>query len=175
MSKLDFSKYTVLVFDLDGTLIQTKTRNTFPKGIWDMEIKWEVFDAVIKNCPNMSDFLIASNQSGIAKGFVNKESFYSKILYVKNALIDYIEYKTGKRVMGDCRCCSSGKKSHPDRKPNIGMLTGSFVGLQPLDTVLFIGDATDAKRDFSDSDRKCAENFGCDYCDVRDFVKYANT
>ena len=54
------------------------------------------------------------------------------------------------------------------------MLTNSFVGHVPKDSILFIGDTTDKKRDFSDSDTKCAENFGVDYRDVRDFVEDYN-
>lgn len=34
-----------------------------------------------------------------------------------------------------------------------------------------IGDASGKPGDFSDSDKKCAENFGIDYIDVRDFLE----
>ena len=37
--------------------------------------------------------------------------------------------------------------------------------------MLMIGDASGKPGDFSDSDKKCAENFGIDYIDVRDFLK----
>ena len=33
-----------------------------------------------------------------------------------------------------------------------------------------IGDASGKPNQFSDSDKKTAENFGCDYMDVEDFV-----
>lgn len=33
-----------------------------------------------------------------------------------------------------------------------------------------IGDASGKPGDFSDSDRKCTENFGIDYIDIRDFL-----
>lgn len=37
---------------------------------------------------------------------------------------------------------------------------------------LMIGDASGKPNQFSDSDKKTAENFGCDYMDVEDFVKH---
>ena len=36
----------VLFADLDGTLIDTVFGNTFPKGIWDMQFKWDVLSAI---------------------------------------------------------------------------------------------------------------------------------
>ena len=39
------------------------------------------------------------------------------------------------------------------------------------DKILMIGDASGKKGDFSDSDKKCAENFGIDYIDVKDFLE----
>lgn len=43
------------------------------------------------------------------------------------------------------------------------------------DTILMIGDASGKEGQFSDSDKKTAENFGCEYMDVNDFVyKYNN-
>lgn len=40
---------------------------------------------------------------------------------------------------------------------------------------LMIGDASGKEGQFSDSDKKTAENFGIDYMDVNDFVKCCNT
>lgn len=39
-------KYEVLFCDMDGTLIETVSRETFPKGIWDMKFKFDVLDAI---------------------------------------------------------------------------------------------------------------------------------
>lgn len=39
------------------------------------------------------------------------------------------------------------------------------------DDCLMIGDASGKEGQFSDSDKKTAENFGIDYMDVGDFVK----
>lgn len=37
---------------------------------------------------------------------------------------------------------------------------------------VMIGDASGKEGQFSDSDKKCAENFGIDYLDVNDFINY---
>lgn len=37
-------------------------------------------------------------------------------------------------------------------------------------SMIMIGDASGKPGDFSDSDKKCAENFGIDYIDVEDFL-----
>lgn len=43
------------------------------------------------------------------------------------------------------------------------------------DTIMMIGDASGKEGQFSDSDKKTAGNFGCEYMDVDDFVyKYNN-
>ena len=39
-------KYNVIFSDLDGTLIETVSGETFPKGIWDMQIRFEVLDKI---------------------------------------------------------------------------------------------------------------------------------
>ena len=39
---------------------------------------------------------------------------------------------------------------------------------------LMIGDASGKEGQWSDTDKKTAENFGCDYLDVDDFVKLVN-
>lgn len=39
-------KYKVLFCDMDGTLIETVSGETFPKGIWDMKFKFDILDAI---------------------------------------------------------------------------------------------------------------------------------
>lgn len=73
------------------------------------------------------------------------------------------------------------------RKPNTGMLEDMMVEvLRPTPSViteilvegiyffkqfsLMIGDASGKPGQFSDSDKRTAENFGIDYMDVEDFL-----
>lgn len=58
------------------------------------------------------------------------------------------------------------------RKPNTGMLKQLYANacVKNKAEYIMIGDASGKPGDFSDSDKKCAENFGIDYIDVRDFL-----
>lgn len=70
-------KYKVLFADLDGTLIDTKSGEIFPQGIWDMDLRMDVIDAIMALSP---DYLfIVSNQGGIERGFVNRRNFEIKM------------------------------------------------------------------------------------------------
>ena len=78
-------------------------------------------------------------------------------------------------------------KHNANRKPNTGMIKQYMDFVEYMnddedeeekivyDTILMIGDASGKEGQFSDSDKKTAENFGCEYMDVNDFVyKYNN-
>ena len=165
-------KYKILFADLDGTLIDTISGDTFPKGIWDMRIRFDVLDSIKQLAPDY--ILIVSNQGGIEAGFVNEANFKSKLKYVGWSISEYC----------GCECyaqyCVSNDKSDPYRKPNTKMLewlTETYVG-DDFDYIksvsLMIGDASGKEGQFSDSDKKTAENFGIDYMDVEDFVGESN-
>lgn len=158
----------------DKTLIETVSGNTFPKGIWDMKIKLDVFEAIKNYAPD--DILIISNQGGIEKGFVDREMFEYKFDYISNALEDYTD------ISVSAYYCDSNNKRNANRKPNIGMIKEYMDFIEYMnndedeeekivyDTILMIGDASGKEGQFSDSDKKTAENFGCEYMDVDDFV-----
>ena len=162
-------KYEVIFADLDGTLIETISGDTFPKGIWDMKIRFDVLDAIKKLNPEY--ILIVSNQGGIESGFVYESYFNLKLNYICKSIEEYC----------NCSCygtyCTSNDISYHYRKPNTGMLDYLFelyVG-DDFDSIkpksLMIGDACGKVGQFSDSDKKTAENFGIDYMDVEDFIK----
>ena len=161
-------EYKVIFCDLDGTLIDTISGETFPKGIWDMKIKFDVLDALKKLNPEY--ILIVSNQGGIESGFVDGDDFRSKSEYIAHAIREYCA----------CECyamyCETNNKSDRYRKPKTGMLVDllcRYVG-DSTDYIkkksLMIGDASGKEGQFSDSDKKTAENFGIDYMDVNDFI-----
>lgn len=159
----------VIFCDLDGTLIETISRETFPKGIWDMKIRFDVLDAIKKLNPEY--VLIVSNQGGIENGFVDAQKFSTKLFYIVESINEYC----------GCECysmyCDTNNKLDPYRKPNTKMLETlleDYVG-DDVEYIkqksLMIGDASGKEGQFSDSDKKTAENFGIDYMDVDDFVK----
>lgn len=164
-------EYKVIFADLDGTLIKTKSGEIFPNGIWDMEFRFEVLDAIKKVQPLA--VLIATNQGGIESGFVNRKSFERKMEYIKCALQEYVGAFT------EYTYCSCNDKEYYYRKPNTGMLNSLLHGTQTnwfryegisKENCLMIGDASGKEGQFSDTDKKTAENFGIDYLDVDDFV-----
>ena len=73
---IDLKNKKVLFCDLDGTLIETISGETFPKGIWDMKIKFDVLDAIKKLNPQF--VFIVSNQGGLESGFVHSLNFRVK-------------------------------------------------------------------------------------------------
>ena len=159
----------ILFCDLDGTLIETISGATFPKGIWDMKFRFDVLDAIKKQNPEY--VLIVSNQGGIESGFVDAQKFQTKLSYIIKAIDEYC----------DCECyaiyCATNNELDPYRKPNTKMLktlledsVGDDVDYIKQES-LMIGDASGKEGQFSDSDKKTAENFGIDYMDVNDFVK----
>lgn len=163
-----------LFIDLDGTLIVTRSGNTFPQGIWDMELRYEVLDAIKALQPEFVG--IATNQGGIEAGHVDIDSFIIKMNYICTAVEEY----TG--VLTDYALCATNSPDSTDRKPNTGMLqklnhaqwnaVGDSCGPWPVEQCLMVGDASGLEGQFSDSDRRTAENYGCDYMDVDDFVQH---
>lgn len=165
-------KYKVIFADLDGTLINTISGETFPKGIWDMKINFDVLNKIKEINPIC--LLIVTNQGGIEKGFVDKRNFEFKMEYICRSIKEY----TGVEV--EYSYCTSNNKDNVYRKPNIGMIDSLIFrmikkniiknGIE-TDKILMIGDASGKEGQFSDSDKRCAENAGFDYLDVDDFIK----
>ena len=133
-----------------------------------MKIRFEVLYKIKEIKPEY--LFIVTNQGGIESGFVNAYNFRAKLEYITRAISEYC----------DCKCygtyCSSNDKLNPHCKPNTGMLEDllkNTVGynFNYIKSVsLMIGDTSGKEGQFSDSDKKIAENFGIDYMDVDDFV-----
>ena len=61
-------KYKYLFCDFDGTLVDTLSGKTFPEGVWDMKVKFDVLDKIKELNPEY--VFIVSNQGGIESGFI---------------------------------------------------------------------------------------------------------
>lgn len=171
---VNMKKYEVIYADLDGTLIDTISGSTFPKGIWDMKIKFDVLDAIKKIAPEC--LLIVTNQGGIDLGFVNERNFQFKMEYLCRSIKEYTGIHT------EYSYCTSNDTDSIYRKPNIGMvdsLMKRMIKNEVLpngihtDNILMIGDASGKSGQFSNSDKLCAENAGFGYMNVEDFVTFA--
>ena len=163
-------KYKYIFIDFDDTIVRTLTGNTFPKGVWDMQIQFRLLDAISKVKPEY--IFIVSNQGGIPT-YVTEEQIQIKMTYVCSAIESYL----GNDIKCHYTYCASMDKNDNNRKPNTGMLDTmcSVFKISQCDdnkkNMCMIGDASGKKNQFSNSDFKCAKNFGIDYYDVEDFIR----
>lgn len=162
---MDIEKKRVLFCDLDGTLIKTVSGKPFAEDVTDFRIRKEVLDKIVRlGC--FAHVAIVTNQGGIPK-FVSAADFEAKL----KAIGTFIKNYTGIPVKA--LYCASLDARHPSRKPNPGMLEQLYLedyASYDRSQMLMIGDASGKPGQFSDSDMRCAENFGIEYLDVEDFL-----
>ena len=159
-------KYKLIFCDLDDTLIQTISGETFPRGVYDMKIKFDVLDAIHDKLQMESSAIgIVTNQGGIETGKVNKRSFSNKINYVISAIHEYLGCQVAASV------CSTNQPSSY-RKPNTSMLSqiAAQYSIDKSDCIM-VGNASGYEGQYSDCDKKTAENYGIDYIDSGDLLK----
>lgn len=167
----NFFNLKVLLCDLDGTLIVTKSGKTFPKDCDDWQFKPGINYAIRQYNPKY--IFIISNQGGIEKGFVKEDEFYAKFRKIIN------EMRTWGDFIVEGTYCTSNDPENVNRKPNTGMVDffrhGYVMGTDfDNRSALMIGDASGLDGQFSDSDLQCAKNAGIRYCDVDLFIKAAD-
>lgn len=169
---IDFETKKVLFIDLDSTLIKTISGKTFPEDITDFRVQLPVLNKIIEKIPNLTYFFIVTNQGGIGK-FTTEGDFQTKLFCIERFCDMYFRDRTKIYYCSDSNYCASLDKDCHARKPNTGMLEelANDYGIKSKEDCIMIGDASGKPGDFSDSDKKCAENFGIDYIDVRDFLE----
>lgn len=183
MNNIDIKNKRILLFDFDGTLVETASGNTFATDLTDMRIKMDVvnkaLDLMREN--GVKVFAIVSNQGGVEAGFVSGADIEAKIEYVLRSVHDLAVKRGIRGVLYEKRLCYSNDEQNPMRKPNTGMIDDILMKCK--DTVmrgmnfsqlkgcsLMVGDAGGLPGQFSDSDKVCSENAGIDYMDVITFV-----
>lgn len=169
---IDFETKKVLFIDLDSTLIKTISGKTFPEDITDFRIQLPVLDKIVEKLPNLKRFLIVTNQGGL-KSTTAEWDFKAKLHSIEDICYMYLDNRLSDFGCTDSMYCPSMDKTNPYRKPNTAMLE-SLSGqweIESKEECIMIGDASGKPGDFSDSDKQCAENFGIDYIDVRDFLE----
>ncbi len=163
----DFFNQKVLLCDLDGTLIETISGETFPVDENDWKFKEWIKEAIQEYNPKY--IFIISNQGGIEYGYVDEKKFITKLY----AIMD--EIRTWGDFIVDGTFCTSNDPDNKNRKPNTGMVdyfredcyrNYDFSSRQAL----MIGDASGLEGQFSDSDARCAHNAGIRYVDVQHFI-----
>ena len=179
-----------LFCDLDGTLIKTISGKTFAEDVTDFRIRKEVLDKIkeLNEVDKLAFIAIVTNQGGIPQ-YVSENDFYAKLTAIKTFVCQYTKVPM---VVADY--CISLDADNEYRKPNTGMLsrvvssyennspskfvfnsiTNNYERVYPgnfrKENALMIGDASGKEGQWSDTDKKTAENFGIDYMDVEDFI-----
>lgn len=169
---INFENKKVLFIDLDGTLIKTISGKTFPEDITDFRIQLPVLDKIIEKLPNLKKFFIVTNQDNLKSAF-KQYDFQAKLYAIEDICWEYLNNRFANSVGSDAQYCTSMDKTDLYRKPNTAMLENLFTQweVKSKEECIMIGDASGKPGDFSDSDKKCAENFGIDYIDVRNFLE----
>ena len=90
MNDLDIKNKRILLFDFDGTLIETASGNTFATDLTDMRIKMDVVNKALDLMQEngVKVFAIVSNQGGVEAGFVSGADIEAKIEYVLRSVHD---------------------------------------------------------------------------------------
>lgn len=158
----------ILFADLDGTIIVTRSGEIFPKDYNDWQFKKDIINAIKEYNP--THLHIISNQGGIEKGFVDKTEFEIKMKNIKWELHSCLP-----NIIISYDYCISNDPTNYYRKPHCGMIK-SYYSINYNTTncnkykTLMIGDASGLSGQFSDSDKKCAENANIEYMDVDAFI-----
>lgn len=167
-----------LLLDLDGTIIQTKSGDTFPKDENDWKFKARTLEKIKRYYKDNYKIIIVTNQRGINLGFVNPIQFALKLQDIKWGIQRYI---MGFNSYSDLELIPSHNiatyvgLTDEECKPNVdGFL--EFIernNTYEIDWTesLMVGDAS-SSNSFSDSDYQFANNLGCQYMDVEDFLNH---
>lgn len=157
-----------LFLDLDGTLIKTKSGETFPKYNDDWKFNENILD-IIKHymAKDYSHVVIVTNQGGIESGYVIELDFKKKMDEITYSMYRHIG------VYPSVYYCSTNNKDSYYRKPNPGYAYTAAIQYQLyLSKSTMVGDASGLDGQFSDSDKVFAENAGIGtYYDISEFLK----
>lgn len=159
---------SIAMFDLDGTLVKTRSGKIYPKNSADWEW-WDpsVVKTLISLCDDGHALIIITNQAGASKSD-RKKLILDKIEQIFNDFINIFESsntsKTSKKIYLEIYASLANDIY---RKPNttifekfIASHFSSSVsdGEHKIEDLFYVGDAAGRPDDFSDSDRKFAYN-----------------
>ena len=135
-------------FDLDNTIINTKSNKTFGINKDDWYIKIEVLNKLKELYNDHYRIIIFTNQGGIYSGRLNKNEFIEKC----NNIMNYINLPL---------IIVASLADDLNRKPRIGMwqlIHKNYYSDINIDSSFYCGDAAGRSSDFSCSDYKFALN-----------------
>mmetsp|Transcript_582 Transcript_582/g.4074 ORF Transcript_582/g.4074 Transcript_582/m.4074 type:complete len:328 (-) Transcript_582:319-1302(-) len=145
----------IAAFDLDGTLVLTKTKATFPRDEHDFRVYNEEVPKKLKALQKQGyRLVILSNQGGI------KSAVTGKMAHKVMKRVDLVL----KELNITCKVILSTSKDKY-RKPETGMWThlvnNCNKGLNvDLENSFYVGDAAGREGDFANTDKEFAEEIG---------------
>lgn len=162
MNNIDIKNKRILLFDFDGTLVETRSGSLFAKDLTDMKIKQDVVNRALDLMEQngVKYFGIISNQCDVGVGFVSDEDIDAKINYVLRCVHD-LAVKRGIRgvVYGHYECFSIDEYDLM-MKPNPGMVYKALgacrlmmdgITYKDIETMtLMVGSASGLPGQFSD-------------------------
>ena len=135
--------YTLIVFDIDGTLVTTKSGKDFRQGADD----WQWLPGRLEKCQELyntgTKIAVASNQGGVAFGFMPKEEITYEIVRVVGDITGIGYYPAAVNICYTHPKASIEEYRQDDvrRKPGPGMVQEAMetFGTTTQDT-LMVGD-----------------------------------
>ena len=162
-------------FDIDGTIIKTKSGKTFPIDENDWEFLYDNVKQKIEEIPKDYSVIFITNQSKLYSKVGFNEIFYNQL---RNKYENIV-----KQINRDITIFITVGNISKYRKPYITLYEEYFEGYDKENSY-YVGDAAGREKDFSDSDRNFAYNLGIKFyipeqffleqnLDI-DFIKYNN-
>jgi bifunctional polynucleotide phosphatase/kinase len=149
---------SIVAFDLDGTLITTKTGAKFPRSAGDWKLLYPQVAAKLKDVYEQgAAVVIFTNQGGVAANRIDETFVKIRMEGIAAELAIPVAFYVA-------------TAQNQFRKPSVGMWEFCVADMRPngidIERSIYVGDAAGRPagsvrvRDFSDSDRKFAINIG---------------
>jgi HAD superfamily hydrolase (TIGR01662 family) len=111
-----------LFLDLDGTLIETRSGNTFPKDEKDWKFKSRVLGKIKQFFDQGYKLIVVTNQAGIDEGYATPLEFNLKVQNINDQISNFLRVSAGKYhcwqdQTDDVYWMVADYNEHPWRKP----------------------------------------------------------
>lgn len=150
----------ILFIDLDGTIIETVSGDTFPRDYNDWKLKPNTVKEIIKKKNLGYLVILVTNQAGMQFGKVQIKPFTNKLNSIQRKVgVEFDEIFIARTNRSPYR--------KPEYKALLANLKAKGISVD-RESSLMIGDAGGRDTDFSDSDKMFAEGMNITFVHVND-------